>query len=318
MRRQIIVFLILATSILATDSPPSIVVLEPQEEESRLQSLTDSCQENYYLLKQAASSFQKQLADEMQVHPQFINQMEAAFADLIGDNVYFLLGYSDEQTEIGCYGEKESSKPVRITFINGILTDRDNLLINLAMLSQTHGNAKIHYVFRPTEGWSADLCRAFLIKTAFQVGFRSIHAHLLAHTWRALIEEMGGIQGDGVIIHYAHSIGGSETDRARDLLSPEEQRKIRVITFGSPTLIPNVGFQQVVNIVSRHDGVTSFLLNPFGWMQHYWHDAHSTVEYYGQFFNFPHIWPLDHQLGGPSYGEAIRKLGEQFCLEFFP
>ena len=318
MRRQIILFWILTTSILATDPALTTEVVESPKEGELLSSLTDSFQASYYRLKEAASSFHKQLAEEMHVQPKVVEQMEAAFERLVGENIYFLLGYSDERTEIGCYGEKESAKPVRITFINGILTDRETLFANLSMLSEAHGNAQIHYVSRPTEGWSTDICRAFLIKAAFQIGFRSIHAHLLAHTWRSLIQEMGGVQGEGLIIHYAHSIGGSETDRARDLLSLEEQKKIRVITFGSPTLIPNVGFQQVINIVSRHDGVTSFILNPFGWIQHYLHDAHSTVEYYGQFFNFPHVWPLDHLLGGPSYGEAIRKLGEQFCREFFP
>lgn len=151
---------------------------------------------------------------------------------LFGESTYLLMGPHFEETHVDCHGRHEISDKVRVTFINGILNTRSMMRESLNIISGTHGGVKVHYVFRPTEGWMWDISRAAMIKMAFSMGFRSLHAHLLAQMWRNLIQEMGGIEQGGVIIHYAHSLGGSETDRARELLAPEEQKMIRVMTFG--------------------------------------------------------------------------------------
>ena len=291
---------------------PSGAALLPSE---FVGSMYTSLYQIFHVLKDAAGGLKSRIGLEIQASSADMNQIEAGFEQLVGESVYFLMGYSDEKTEMGFHGCKEIANNVRITFINGILTTKEALTDCLNLISDAHGGTKIHYVFRPTEGWTSDICRAALIKTAFNIGFRSIHAHLLADMWRSLIEEMGGVNGKGTIIHYAHSLGGSETDRARDLLTPEEQQKIRVTTLGSPTLVQNKGFQKVINVVSVNDGVSSFILDPFGWVKHYF-NSESNVKYYGNLFDFPHCWPLDHALIGPTYYQALQHLGRQFCLEF--
>ncbi len=233
---------------------------------------------------------------------------------LFGEATYLLMGPHFEETYVDCYGRREISDKVRLTFINGILNTRSILLQSLDFISESHGGIKVHYVFRPTEGWTGDISRAVFIRTAFTLGFRSQHAYLLAQQWRELIQEMGGIEGGGVIVHYAHSLGGSDTDRARELLSLEEQKMIRVVTFGSATLIRNVGFQSVINIVSVNDGVSSFFLEPLGHIRNYF-DPETNVHFYGSFLNAPY-WPTDHLLNGPTYGPLLKSLGDKFLLEF--
>jgi hypothetical protein len=134
--------------------------------------------------------------------------------------------------------------------------------------------------------------------------------------WKELIEEMGGVEGGGVIIHYAHSLGGSETDRARELLSPEEQKMIRVVTFGSSTLLRSGGFHSVVNHVSVNDGVCSFILEPFGHVRNYF-DSNTNVRFHGSFLRAPY-WPTDHLLNGVTYNPILLDLGDKFLKEFAP
>lgn len=236
---------------------------------------------------------------------------------LLGESTYLLMGPHFEETHVDIYGQHEVSDKVRVTFINGILNTRRMMLQSLDLISESHGGVKIHYVFRPTEGWTWDISRAVMIKTAFSLtGFRSLHAHLLAKMWRELIQEIGGVNGGGVIIHYAHSLGGAETDRARELLTPEEQKMIRVTTFGSSTLIRNVGYQSVINIVSVNDGVSSFFLEPLGHIRNYF-DPDCNVRFYGTRFQSPY-WPTDHLLSGPSYSKILCEYGQKFLEEFTP
>ena len=266
-----------------------------------------------FVLK-SAHHVKLKLSAELKLPPQVGTELGKAGKCLFGDSTYLLMGHSCEETQIGCYGNREISDKVRVTFINGILTTQSTMWYNLDVISQCHGGVKVHYIFRPTEGWTWDISRAITIKMAFQFGLRSMHATLLALMWRGLIREMGGIEGGGTIIHYAHSLGGSETHRARELLLPEEQKMIRVITFGSSTLIPNEGFQNVVNNVSVKDGVSSIFIDPMGHLCNCF-DENSNVHFHGSFWTLP-LWPADHLINGPTYGPVLHQLGDQFLAEF--
>lgn len=251
---------------------------------------------------------------ELGISPAMEEACEKLGKSIVGEGLYLLLGCHDERTRIGTYGGENLHDKVRVTFINGILNTHRIMQESLELISQCHGGVRVHYVFRPTEGWSRDLARAMAIKGGQVVGFRSTHSHLLAQLWRELIEEMGGVEGGGTIIHYAHSLGGSETDRARTLLTPEEQRMIRVVTLGSATLVRNEGFQSVVNLVSVNDGVSSIFIEPFGTIRNFL-DPHSNVQYHGKLFRSA-IFPLDHCLNGITYAPLLCELGKRFLAEF--
>lgn len=213
-------------------------------------------------------------------------------------------GYYSHPIESGrsSFGEETDDK-VRITLINGILNVRYDLEEAMKLFSSTHGNMPIHYVYRPTEGWTKDI----LTSTLSKFGFTSPYAKLLAQTWKEMIEEMGGVGQGGKIIHYAHSIGATDTYVARNLLTPEEQQMIHVITLGSPTMIPNdSGFASVINYVSKRDGVC--LLDPIGYATGYFYGK-SNIELIGSLWGIPLI---DHTLYTDSYGGVIQELGKQF------
>ena len=76
---------------------------------------------------------------------------------------------------------------------------------------------------------------------------------------------MGGIDGGGLIIHYAHSNGVVHTNNALRLLSPEEKAMIRIYTFGSPAVLTNHEAESVTNYISYRDGVS--LLDPIGFFR---------------------------------------------------
>jgi hypothetical protein len=267
-----------------------------------------------HYLQVSAQQLRTRVGAELKLPESVCNELEKMGKTIFGEPTYLLMGPHYEETTIDCFGEREVSDKVRVTFVNGILNTHSLLHDSLDIISKSHGGVKIHYVFRPTEGWTWDITRAVVIKTTFCLGFRSLHAHLLASLWRVLIQEMGGVEGGGTIVHYAHSLGGPETDRARELLTPEEQKMIRVVTFGSATMIRNEGFQYVVNHVAMNDGVSSIFLEPFGFIRNMF-DLDSNVRFHGEFFSSPY-WPTDHLLNGDTYAPLIEKMGEEFVAEF--
>lgn len=223
---------------------------------------------------------------------------------IFGKGFLQLAGYYRDDSRIGIYNPgHEVHDKVRVTLINGILTIMSDLEESLQQFSKAHGGNTIHYVFRSTEGWTNDLFAAGLSK----MGRISLHARLLADLWKKLIQEMGGPHNGGKIMHYAHSIGATETFDAKKLLTPEERKMIHVITMGSPTLIPdNAGFANVINYVSKRDLVC--LLDPRGYING-WLTKEGNVRFLGSFLGVP---PVEHTLSSSSYAEIIVLLGEQF------
>lgn len=230
----------------------------------------------------------------------------------LGD-YYYLMGFNPCKEEIGVHEGQIINEKVRITFVNGMLTSKRMFFQNIQMISSSHGDSKVAYLFCPTQGWFEDASRAMNVKMGYHtLGYRSKYPALLAKLWRGQIEELGGIDGGGLIIHYAHSLGGTETDRARDLLTPEEQKMIRVITLGSPTCVPSGGFESVQNHMSLNDGVPLF--DPLGHIRNLF-DRQSNLYFYG-FFGLSGIPIIDHFLDGKTYGELMRQFGRQFLLDF--
>lgn len=229
--------------------------------------------------------------------------MTEIFEKYFGKGFLTFNGYYTHPMESGVYGQGEVNNNVRITLINGIANIRSYYRGSLEMINKTHGGTNIHYIFRPTEGWCNDLVKAMLIK----FGYVSPYARELASTWKKLIDDMGGIDGGGTIIHYCHSLGGTDTATAVSLLTPAERKMIQVYSLGSATMIKdNLGFQSVSNFVSVRDGVCLF--DPVGYIQGLF-SKDSNVIFIGTFLGLPLI---DHSLEMTSYSEQITDLGRQF------
>jgi hypothetical protein len=255
---------------------------------------------NIISLQASEDGFLNNLKDELS----YSNYIQDFAEQIFHKNYLQFSGYYLHEIESGCtpYGEELHDK-IRVTLINGMLNIRSDMDYLLKMFSDSHGNIPIHYVFRPTEGWTKDLMTSFLSK----MGFVSHYAKLLAQTWKNLIEDMGGVGQGGIIIHYAHSIGATDTFVAKDLLTLEEQQMIHVITLGSPTVISHdSGFGSAINYASRRDGVC--FLDPIGYFIGYFFE-NSKIVFIGSHWGIPLI---DHTLYTESYRALIEELGAQF------
>lgn len=218
-----------------------------------------------------------------------------------------MAGYYNHPLETGVFGFGEANDKVRVTFINGILNRNRDCMENAQSISKTHGGVNVHYIYRPTNGWANDLLNG----VPDRFGVLSKQAILLANRWKELIAEMGGVDSGGIIIHYAHSIGASDTWNARTMLTPEEKSLLRVVTIGSPFIIHKDGLHSVVNYVSVRDGVS--YLDPRGFYNGC-NNEDCNVVLLG---NWRDGWPLiDHPLSTPTYQALLRNLGEEFVSKY--
>jgi RHS repeat-associated protein len=221
---------------------------------------------------------------------------------LVGKGFLLLMGYYKTEATQGSYGLGELSDKVRVSYINGILTDYASLYSTLRELSNSHGGVNIHYIYRPTKGWVWDILQSFMVK----LGFISPYAHGLAKEWKKMIYEMGGVDGGGTIIHYAHSIGAVETLRALSLLTAEEQKMIEIYAFGSPNLRGSSGAAQLTHFVSVRDGVP--LLDPWGFIKAC-KGGLDYVVFVGTFIGIPFV---DHLFNAQAYQDLWRSMGRTF------
>lgn len=257
-----------------------------------------------YLNTAASLSYQlfELLRRDLRVISDISDQSIHTGHQLIGPRIWDVIGFYAADPESGVIGQGEISDRLRFSHVNGIQNTREICLSTVKMISDLHGGANIHYTYRPTAGWTWDFLNACIVK----FGIISPTAHVLADQWRDLIKDIGGTQGGGVIVHYAHSLGGAESDCARYLLTPEEQGMIRVFTFGSPALLPSEGFQAVTNYVSRLDPVCLF--DPVRYLEGFL-GADANILFVGTYWGIP---ILDHLLVSDSYRQVLQELGRYY------
>lgn len=248
------------------------------------------------------STWMEKIDNFLSVEQQIAKHGDDIAMEVFGAGILNFSGYFIHPQEVGTYGNGELSDKFRITFINGILNVLDDHLQTMELLSESHGNNNIHYIFNPTRGWTWDILKSTLIR----LGYVSEQAGMLAAIWRKLIKEMGGVNSGGIILHYSHSIGTGETYAASSMLTPEEQKMIRVVTIGSPIMIPQNGFNKVENYASMRDGVCLFdPLRYLGLIS----DPDINIIYVDTLYGIPLI---DHTIASGAYKLLIEEKGRQF------
>jgi hypothetical protein len=251
------------------------------------------------------------ITNSWQVGYDFIDQqkqnLESMAETVFGEYGLFLMGYYPQKGEIAVYGKGEISSHLRVTAINGILNQKEDWQAFMQLISESHGNINVHSVFWASEGWSNDVYRATIVKS----GTPTEASQLLSLLWRQMIEEMGGIDGPGVILHFAHSIGAAETHNAKLLMTPQECAKIKVVTFGSPYLFPNEDFLSVTHYVSYRDGVS--LLDMITYVEAM-NANHEHIIFIGS--PYEGLPLIDHFVRFGTYKDQILRLGEEFVHEY--
>ena len=234
--------------------------------------------------------------------------IEGSLEDAMGSGLFYMTGYEPMETAIGTIGQGEVSDAIRITFLNGIMTSHDEMIHSTALISDTHGGVNVHYIYRATKGWTWDIAQSTLTKAA---DFIAPQAYLLADRWKGLIKEMGGTQSGGLIIHYAHSIGAVDSLRAAELLTPAEQKMIRVIALGPATMLHEEYVESATNYVSARDGVC--LLDPVGIIKAILYEENNVVFLSSVFDGAPLV---DHLFTSDTYREIWESLGAEFVSEY--
>lgn len=225
---------------------------------------------------------------------------------IIDQNFWFFAGYNPNATALYSTGQNPLDT-VRLTFINGILNSYHDTLAAADALSKTHGDAKVHYIYAASNGYLGDLLHALFDK----LGYATPEAKLLVTTWRQMIAEMGGPGKGGLIVHYAHSLGASDTYAALQLLTPDERKMIRIATFGSPQLIPSELCRSAMNYVSTRDPVPCF--DPVGYVKGYL-GFRSDIT----FLESKENAIIEHLILCATYFEQLQRLGNQFQAEYHP
>ena len=187
-----------------------------------------------------------------------LGDMETATASFVktcvGESLYWMSGNAKNPGFLGVFGHGEPNDKRRITFINGILSAQNDQMQHVKAISKSHNDSNVHFVYRGTYGWSHDVMQAIVVR----LGYISDEAQQLSSLWKSMINEMGGIHGGGLIVHYGHSLGAADTLAAKYLLSKEEAKMIRVITFGSPVIRNDQDFESISHHVSVRDFVPLF------------------------------------------------------------
>jgi hypothetical protein len=146
-------------------------------------------------------------------------------------------------------------------------------------------------------------------------GYISPHAHQIAATWKEMIKELGGTESEGIIFHYAHSLGGTDSMMAKNLMTPEELKMIHMVTIGSASLISEGDFKSVINYVSRGDGVCP-IADPLKYFSGLTDKNHeNNVVFIGSFW----FWGLpftDHAITSPTYQNILDCLGKDFVEKY--
>ncbi len=207
----------------------------------------------------------------------------------------------DGGSRIFTVGNRHASDLVRISLGNGVCTRRADIHKFAREVSKLHNNAIIKVCYNTTHGLFADLIDSLLEKGNFQTH----PVKLLMKAWRQCIDDMGGTDGGGKIIHYAHSEGGIITACALKALIKEERKMLEVYTFGSASLFDRKLARFVQHYVAAGDPIP--LTDPIGYGKALFAND-GSVEFIGNSLNTF----LQHSIMGNAYWQIFTDLSLAF------
>ena len=135
---------------------------------------------------------------------------------------------------------------------NGLLTTKEDAKKQAKYISQTHGDVHVDLLYNGTNGLIMDLIGCGLAKLGMPTSYNKMCANYYTSKLRA--------DPDHQFTSSVHSRGGTQIMNTGRLLSPDQRQHIKVVSYGSSTLIPRNYFKDAENNLSRLDIVT--MTNP--------------------------------------------------------
>ena len=209
--------------------------------------------------------------------------------------------------------EVRSSAKTRLTWVNGIAYNLNDMAEGQEFISRMFGNKPCIYCYNPTGmaheqdliGYVSDLTQAGTHK---YMGRITDEVNNLAKHLKLAVEAVGP---DGCVIHIAHSQGALITSLAAKQLTAKEMSQIEVLSFGGAAAIrktPQTPFRRCINYYSVNDpllfivpSATQALRSGFVGNEEFCFLAPKLGD------------PIaDHNLVAPTYAQALAWEGARF------
>ncbi|MCB1135206.1 MAG: RHS repeat-associated core domain-containing protein [Chlamydiia bacterium] len=136
---------------------------------------------------------------------------------------------------------------IRIHYLNGILTGREDAIETAEMISSYFGKAEVRLTHTGTVGLVTDV-----VYSERHAVYQTVEVELLLMSWRESIREVGR---DGLVLTFAHSAGTEVVYQALLRLTQEERAQMMILGFGGKRMIADELGRTVCNIVHSLDPV---------------------------------------------------------------
>ena len=192
----------------------------------------------------------------------------------------------------------------RIAYTNGILTSIEEALSQASFISQTHGNTQVDLIYHQTQGFVKDIFNVASSKIGRMNSFNKLQSSYFINKLKE--------DPHCYFTSFNHSRGALQIMKSGTLLEEWQRKRISVYAFGPAKLIPKHYFKSAKNYVSQRDFISLFA-DAIGYAHAFRGDLYEVI-----FLKPSSYSPLtEHTLLGPTYSQAIKKLGNEFIEKHF-
>lgn len=185
---------------------------------------------------------------------------------------------------------------VAIGSINGMKNSPEDSLDGAEHISDVFGGVRVDRIYVADHGVSQNCIGVVLGKCGVTTG--AVDAAVRGI--RQMIEKVGGIGGDGLVLLIAFSQGGQVLSNALSRLSREESSMLGVATFGTAKIIADAGTRFAINYIAKNDYVPA-ISDPAMYMR-----AKAGLVPNVHFVNPVESGWFSHRFKSATYTEALR------------
>jgi hypothetical protein len=204
------------------------------------------------------------------------------------------------------------SRKTRLTWSNGIAYNLDHMVVAQVEISKYFGGKNVEFCHNPTSMEHEEDLKGYLTDLS-QAGQQKLG--MITEEVDSLVEHLQdalkAVGKNGIVIHIAHSQGALITSLASKKLSTNDMGQIEVLTFGGAAALrktPKTPFKRCINYYAVNDPLLMVVPSAAQALR-------SGLVADDEFcFLAPRCGDpiLDHDLCGPTYGQALQWEGDRF------